>query len=171
MAVGKKMLLIVTFKCIFCAIKSKSSAIIFYPKHFLLLNQMGLIIFYAIILITPAERLAYTVVYNMWSCDLQYVIMTHIFKNIHFIQNYIFKNCLHSRKEVLHFGSTFFFFFNWRGKIRKYQASQVLFNLSLICPQTLLKNIVSSTAWRLFSGENECFNCDIVFPFDTPFNL
>lgn len=59
------MLLIVTFKCIFCAIKSKSLAIIFYPKHFLLLNQTGLIIFYAIILITLAERLAYTVVYNM----------------------------------------------------------------------------------------------------------
>lgn len=166
------MLLIVTFKCIFCAIKSKSSAIIFYPKHFLLLNQMGLIIFYAIILITLAERLAYTVVYNMWSCDLQYVIMTHIFKNIHFIQNDIFKNCLHSRKEVLHFGSTFKKKKKkLEGKNKKIPSISGPFYLSLICPQTLLKNIVSSTAWRLFSGENECFNCDIVFPFDTPFNL
>ena len=64
--------------------------------------------------------------------------------------NYIFKNCLHSRKEVLHFGSTFFFFFNWRGKIRKHQASQVLF----ICPWFALKHY-----WKILSVPlpEDCF--------------
>lgn len=84
--------------------------------------------------------------------------MTHISKNILFIPNSSFKNYLPSRKVVLHFKSTFF-----TGGKKKKEILRIsgLFCMSLICPQALLKNIVSSTAWRLFSGENKYFSCDL----------
>lgn len=51
--------------------------------------------------------------------------------------------------------------FSLEGKKKKILRISGLFYMSLICPQALLKNIVSSTAWRLFSGENKCFSCDL----------
>lgn len=50
------------FKCVFCAIKLKSFALISCPLIFLPLNQMGLQIFDLVILLTQAERLDYSVV-------------------------------------------------------------------------------------------------------------
>lgn len=50
------------FKCVFCAIKLKSSALISCPLIFLPLNQMGLQIFDLVVLLTQAERLDYSVV-------------------------------------------------------------------------------------------------------------
>ena len=50
------------FKMHFYAIKSKSSVIIFYPKHFLLLSLMVPRRFDPIILITQAQGLTYNLV-------------------------------------------------------------------------------------------------------------
>lgn len=63
---------------ILCVNKSKGSEIILYPKYFLL-NLLGLRIFDPFILITWAEGLAYTIVWN----DNAYTL--------HFIPNSIFK--------------------------------------------------------------------------------
>lgn len=120
---------------------------------------MGLRIFDPIILITQAERLAYTIFWkenNTYLKNLLF-ITTSIFKTIFIVDDifYILKAPFYLEGE----------------ESLEIPLASGLFYLSLICPQALPKNIVSSTAWRLFSGENKCFNCDIVFPFDTPFNL
>lgn len=119
---SRRKMVTVIFKCIFCAIKLKFSALISCSKHFPLLTVMGLRILNPIVLITQAVWLAYGIIWR----DKNRYLWKHAFHT-----KSLFLKLSSSGKDALHLKVLS----KWKGK-REIPPISGLF----ICPWLALKH-------------------------------